>query len=244
MSLLDDLLASLGPDAPVRSVLVGAHWTAVCSRRCGLASTITGEEPHGHERVRDVGRLHLKTALQLAELARSDSPLEACIGVAAINSLIDIEQGHVLESNARDVLAQRGRGRVVALVGHFPFIPELRPLTKELWVIERRPIEGEHPAEAAADLIPRADVVAITGTALINHSLEGLLALCRPDSFVMVLGPSTPLSPVLFDHGVVILSGTQVVDEEAAIRTIGQGAIFPQVEGVRLLVMSKEKTTR
>ena len=244
MNILDDLLTTLGPDGPVRSVLVGAHWTAVCSRHCGLASTLTGEKPHGHERVREVGRLHLKTALELAELARSDNLLEASIGVAAINSLIEVEREHVTESNARDVLAEHGRGRAVALVGHFPFIPQLRRLTRELWVIEQHPIEGECPAEAAADLIPQADVVAITGTALINHSLEGLLALCRPNSFVMILGPSTPLSPVLFGYGVAMLSGAWVVDEEAALRTIGQGATFQQVEGARRVAMSKEKIAR
>jgi uncharacterized protein (DUF4213/DUF364 family) len=241
MSILDDLLLTLAPDAPVRSVLVGAHWTAVCSRHCGLASTPTGEKPHGHERVREVGGLHLKTALELAELARSDNLLEASIGVATINSLIEVEREHVTESNARDVLAEHGRGRAVALVGHFPFIPQLRPLTRELWVIEQQPIEGEYPAEAAADLIPQADVVAITGTALINHSLEGLLALCRLGTFVMILGPSTPLSPVLFGYGVAMLSGAWVVDEEAALRTISQGATFQQVDGVRLVVMSKER---
>jgi uncharacterized protein (DUF4213/DUF364 family) len=244
MSILDNLLLTLGPNAPVRSVLVGAHWTAVCSRHCGLASTLTGDRPHGHERVREVGYLHHRTALDLAELARSDNLLEASIGVAAVNSLIEVEREHALESNARDLLAEQGRGRAVALVGHFPFIPELRPLTKELWVIEHHPSEGEYPAAAASDLIPQADVVAITGTALINHSLEGLLALCRPDSFVMVLGPSTPLSPVLFPYGVAMLSGALVVDEEAALRTIGQGATFQQVEGVRLVAMSRQKTTQ
>jgi len=29
MNILDDLLDSLDMDAPVRTVLVGAHWTAV-----------------------------------------------------------------------------------------------------------------------------------------------------------------------------------------------------------------------
>jgi uncharacterized protein (DUF4213/DUF364 family) len=178
----------------------------------------------------------------LAELARSDNLLEASIGVAAINCLIEVEREHVMESNAMDVLAQRGRGRNTALVGHFPFIPQLRPLTREQWVIEQHPIEGEYPAEAAADLFPQADAVAITGTALINHSLEGLLALCRLGTFVMILGPSTPLSPVLFGYGVAMLSGARVVDEEAALRTISQGATFQQVEGVRLVVMGTERT--
>jgi uncharacterized protein (DUF4213/DUF364 family) len=60
----------------------------------------------------------------------------------------------------------------------------------------------------------------------------------------MILGPSTPLSPVIFEHGVAMLSGAWVVDEEAAIRTISQGATFQQVEGVRLVAMSKEGLAR
>lgn len=238
MSILDDLLATL-PDAPVRTVLVGAHWTVVCSRGCGLASTITGDKPHGHAAVRDVGRLHLKSARELAEYARSDNALEASIGVAAINSLLDVDESRAVEVNAAHVLAKRGRGCNVALVGHFPFIPRLREQVGQLWVIEQRPAEGEHPAAAAADLIPRADVVALTGSALINGTLDGLLALCRPDALVMVLGPSTPLSPVLFYHGATLISGTRVVDEAAVLRTVGQGATFQQVEGVKLLTLER-----
>ena len=238
MSILDDLLTRLPDDVAVRSVLVGAHWTVVCSRHCGLASTITGNKPHGHEQVRDVGHLHLKSARELAEYARSDNPLEASLGVAAINSLLDVDESNAVEINAGEVLAERGHGKNVALVGHFPFIPKLRQAVGQLWVIEQRPSEGEYPAEAAADLIPQADVVALTASALINHTLDGLLALCKRDSLVMVLGPSTPLSPILFDHGATLISGTRVIDEEAALRTIGQGASFQQVEGVRLLTLA------
>jgi len=241
MNILDDLLDSLDMDAPVRSILVGAHWTAVCSRFCGLASTFTGDKPHGHAPVRDVGHLHEKSARELAKYARSDNLLEASIGVAAINSLLDVDESRAVEVNAVEMLIEHGRGRNVALVGHFPFIPKLRPAVGQLWVLEQRPVEGEYPTEAAADLIPQADVVAITGSALINHTLDGLLALCRPGALVMALGPSTPLSPVLFDHGVGILSGSKVVDEAAMLRTVGQGATFQQVEGVRLLTLRSDK---
>jgi hypothetical protein len=48
MTILEDLLGKLSDDAPVRSVVVGAHWTAVCSRYCGLASTVLEEKPHDH----------------------------------------------------------------------------------------------------------------------------------------------------------------------------------------------------
>lgn len=243
MNIIEDLLASLPGDAPVRSVLVGIHWTVVCSRHCGLASTMIEREPHGHSRVIDAGQLHRKSAHELAELARSKSLLEASIGVATINSLLEVDESHAIEINAGDVLAERGRDRRVVLVGHFPFIPQLRQAARRLWVIEQDPTEDEYPATAAADLIPKADLVAITGSALINHTLDGLLALRSRGAPVMVLGPSTPLSRVLFDHGATIISGTRVVDELAALRTIGQGASFRQVEGVKLLTLGRAEAT-
>ena len=237
--ILDDLLSDLPADAPVRSVLVAVHWTVVCSRHCGLAATFMDDQTHGHGRVRGVGRLHTLTARELAEYARSDNRLEASIGLAALNSLLDVDERQAQEVNAADVLLERGRGRRVALVGHFPFIARLADTAAQLWVLEQQPIEGEYPAEAAPDLLPQADVIAITGTTLINRTLDGLLALCRPGATVMLLGPSTPLSPVLFRHGVTLLSGARVVDEAAALRTIAHGAAFPQVEGVRLLTLER-----
>jgi uncharacterized protein len=244
MTILNDLLESLQQDAPVRSLLVGVHWTFVSSRHGGLASTLTGEAAHGHNAVRDVGHLHEKSARELAEFVRSENPLEVSIGLAAINSLLDVNESGSIEINAADVLTERGHGKNIALIGHFPFIPKLRQAAAQLWVIEQHPIEGEYPASAAADLLPRAEVVAITGTALLNHTLDGLLALCRPDAMVMILGPSTPLSTILFEHGVTIISGTRVIDESAVLRTVGQGASFRQVEGVKLLTFNYKQENK
>lgn len=244
MSVLDDLLASLKEDAPVKEVRVCVHWTAVVSRNCGLASTTRDEgHPHGHVSVRGVGSLHERSALELAQYAKSETLLEATIGVAAINSLPDVDEERCVELNAEAWLAERGRSRKVAIVGSFPFVRQLQDKVGKLWVLDRHPAEGEWDAKQAGDILPEADVVAITGTALINHTLEDLLGLCRPDSSVMVLGPSTPLSPVLFDYGVDVISGTKVIDSELVLRLISQGATFRQVKGpgVRLLTMASSK---
>ncbi len=133
-----------------------------------------------------------------------------------------------------------GRGRNVALVGSFPFIQQLRASVGQLWVIDQHPAGDEYPAEAAVDLLPQADIIAITASTLINHTLDSLLSLCPKQATVMVLGPSTPLSQVLFEHGVTIMSGTRVVDEQAVLRTVGQGASFQQVKGARLLTFVKD----
>jgi uncharacterized protein (DUF4213/DUF364 family) len=241
MNILDDLLSNitrkLPQEVPLRSVLVGAHWTVVCSLHCGMASTLLGSQPHGHAQVRDAGRLETMTAQALAKYALSDNPLEASIGLAAINSLLDVDEDQAVEINAADMLAGQGHGKNVVLVGHFPFIPKLRLTVGQLWVIEQHPAKDEFPADAAADLLPQAQVVAVTASTLINHTLDSLLALCLPGTLVMVLGPSTPLSPLLFNHGITFLSGARVVDEAAVLHAVGQGASFQQVEGVRLLTL-------
>jgi uncharacterized protein (DUF4213/DUF364 family) len=239
VNIIDDLISSLSGDSVVREVHTCVFWTAVVSKHCGLSSTFRDEHPH-HGMVRGVGDLRNKSALELAEYAKSDNLLEASIGMATINSLIDIDETKCDAENALDVLIEKGEGKDIAVVGHFPWIPKLRQVARKLWVLEQRPQAGDLPAEAAEDILPKADVVAITGTSLINHTAEKLLGLAR-GSFVVMVGPTSPLLPVLFDWGVDVVSGTKVVEPEKVIRSISEGAIFPQVQGVKLMNMRNRR---
>jgi uncharacterized protein (DUF4213/DUF364 family) len=247
MKLLNDLLAAL-PDGEVLDVCIGLHWTAVVVRvgdqtRCGLASTLTA--PHNHSAEPDVphaGQLHTLSAPELARLARSESPTQASVGVAAINALLPPQPELWRDLNAEEVIASQGEGKTVALIGSFPFVPRLRPGVGELFVLELKPGAGELPAEAAPDILPQADLVAITSMTLVNHSLENLLRLCSPQATVLLLGPSTPLSPILFEHSIDLLSGSVVTDIDPVLAAIQQGANFRQVHraGVRLVTMSRD----
>jgi uncharacterized protein (DUF4213/DUF364 family) len=193
--------------------------------------------------MRGAGHLHECSARELADLAYSDSLLEASVGLAAINALLDVDKDACVEMNAEQVILEKGSAKDVVVIGHFPFIPRVREAVRQLWVLEKRPSEDDLPAEAAPNIIPQADVVAITGTALINHTFEELIKLCHPEAFVLVLGPTTPLSPVLFDHGADVVSGTLVTDPETVLRYVSQGASFRQIKrskGVKLLTLTKE----
>ena len=55
-------------------------------------------------------------------------------------------------------------------------------------------------------------------------------------------GSTTPLSPVLFDHGVSIISGAVVDDIDSTLRGVMQGANFHQLHhmGVRLVSMTAD----
>jgi hypothetical protein len=119
----------------------------------------------------------------------------------------------------------------------FIIIPKVRETAKQLWVIEKNPREGDFIEADGDNLIPRVDVIGITGTAFTNHTLEHLLELCNPKAHVIVLGDTTPLSPILFDYGVNAISGTMVVDHTHALRCVSEGANFRQIKGTRRLTM-------
>ena len=172
-------------------------------------------------------------------MAYSESLLEAAIGMAAINSLLEIDFDSCVELNAADLILQKGEGGRVAVVGHFPFLPRIRDKVKNLWVIEKNPRKDDFDETQAHRLIPRADLVAITGTSLTNHTLEHLLKLCAPKAYIIMLGGTVPLSPVLFDFNVDALAGTRVLDADVALRCISQGAKFRQIKGTKRLIMTK-----
>ena len=240
MKIIDDLLSTLSYEATVRDIRLGPFQTAVLTRHCGLAST-PHDDGHHHDKipVKEAGFLMERSALALAGMAASTSLLEAAIGMATINSLIEVDEKRCTELNAGDLLAEKGEDKKVAIIGHFPFVPKLRQVVKELWVIEKNPREGDFTEAESENLVPQADVVGITGTAFTNHTIEHLLGMCNPKTYVVVLGGTTPLSPVLFDYGVDAISGTRVVEPETVLRCVSQGATFRQIRGVCLLTMMR-----
>jgi len=245
MKILDTLIDSLsGIDHDVQEVRCCAFWTAVTTVHTGLSTTyraLEGEEDAHQSGVRGVGSLTEKKALALAELARSDNTLEASIGMATINSLIDLDEGRCVDLNAYDVLADKGRDRNIGVVGHFPFVPKLRKAAKNVWVIEKRVRPGDLPESEASRILPQCDVVCLTGTSFINHTIEKLLSLCR-ESFLVLTGPTSPLTPLLFDYGIDVICGTRVVNPQEVLKYISQAATFRQLHGhgVRLLTLTRE----
>ncbi len=240
MKILDDLVATLDFDDTVKDIRQGVFHTGVLTRYCGLAATLPRDAlRQTPPLVNEPGLLLQKSTQELTSLAYSESILEAAIGMATINSLLEIDEDTCLELNAAELILEKGRGRNIAIVGHFPFIPRIREHAKKLWVIEKNPREDDVCEDEADNLIPLADVVAITGTAFTNHTIEHLLGLCNRRSYVIILGDTAPLSPVLFDYGLDAISGTRVVNPQKALDCVGQGANFRQIKGVRRLTMIK-----
>lgn len=239
--------AANAPDAGLLEFRMGPFWTAVRTTiGAGIASTLRAEaHPHDSIPITDAGSLHLHTPLELAGLMHSPSRPEAAIGLAVVNALHSGIQREFDDGNARDILFERCQGRVVTIVGHFPFVDALRKRCRELLIFERgrgkRP--GDLGPERMEEMIPRADIVAISATTLINHTLKEILPFVRPEAFTMMLGPSTPMTPCLFDLGFDVLCGTLVEDADVVLRAVEQGAVTCQIGGVRRVCLWNHSRT-
>jgi uncharacterized protein (DUF4213/DUF364 family) len=241
--IIEELFATLDMEADVRDIRIGLFHTAVLTRNCGLASSLPRDAlKQERPAVKNPGLLLHNSSSELAQMACSQSILEAAVGMAALNSLLDIDEERCQNLNARELISEKGKGKNIAIIGHFPFIPQLRKIAKELWVIEKNPIEGDLHESEAENLLPHADVVGITGTSFTNHTIEKLLELCRATAYIVILGDSAPLSPILFDYGIDAISGTKVVDSDLALRCVSEGANYRQIRGIRQLTMLKSKS--
>lgn len=245
MALQDEILDTVS-DYPVEKVRIGLRWTAVMvdkgsGSQCGLATTLRTEHTHkGDPAIPEAGELESISGYEMATWIHSDIPIRRSLGCAAINASIAYHPHNWVDENAVEEIIRRGRGKTVALIGHFPFVQRIRQDVEDFYVLDMDPKGPDLPASASPEILPQADVVAITGMTFINGTLDSLLDLCQPDAYVIILGPTTPLSPVFHQYGVNLLAGSVVEDPDAVFRVLLQGGNFRQIHqaGVRLVLQS------
>ncbi|MFQ3547549.1 MAG: DUF364 domain-containing protein [Termitinemataceae bacterium] len=156
---------------------------------------------------------------------------DAALGGAALNAYYNAPS--VLEHNFGSPLpdfdpflqyAPRARGKKVAGIGHFGALDRyIAPEARAVYIIEQQPRQGDYPREAAEFLLPEMDLVFITGSALANKSLPRLLELAQ-GAFIVLVGPSTCLAPVLFSYGVSALCGTLYTDKDSCRSIVLEGS--------------------
>lgn len=241
--IIEELLESVAADLETRTVTevrIGLAYTAVKldNGACGLAATAWEEHSPCCLLLREAGELAPRPAIALAELALSPDGPEAALGLATINAILNAGGRPLAGEHEGDEIVKEmaiTSGEAVGMIGYFgPLIEPLRRSCRELLVFERRAIQSRvplpegvklYPDWAAELLLPRCDVVLISGTTVANKTLDHLLELCR--GRVGLLGPSTPLSPVFARHGVSFLFGSRVRDADKVLKVVSEGGGTP-----------------
>lgn len=244
MEILQELLTRT-PEKRVVDVILGLFWTLVLVEtdqgiQGGLAATQLQRDKkiNGRPVIPRAGHLTSLSSRELGQFAFSDNPTEISIGMAAINASLPRQPVSWQVLNAAEYLRNHGRDKKVVVVGHFPFVDRIKADVGSLMVLELNPQEGDYPASAAPDLIPQADIVAITGMTLLNHTFEELIKLCPRQATRLLIGPSTPLSPLLYPYGVDILCGSVIDDPQQVKKMVAQGATMRQIHkagGIRMV---------
>ena len=227
--LYDELIDSVPHDQRVKSFVYGDHWLMVESDAGGVGLAqhfppILGaaKPPLSPYEIIDHP---LRT---VAERIKSWDFNVASIGLAALNAANNtlalapqspISQGvNCLPGNAFDFFLTEATGKKVAVIGHFPGLRMLRQHC-DMCILERNPQPGDLPDAAAEYVLPEQDIVFVTGTTFINKTITRLLEL-TPKAKVFMVGPSTPMHPLLFEHGFSSLSGLVVEDAAGVARAL------------------------
>ena len=78
-------------------------------------------------------------------------------------------------------------------------------------------------------MVADAEAVVLTAQSLVNGTFARVMAMATGRRIALV-GPGTPLDPLLHEAGVEVVAGLVVTDPDEAARRIGEGA---NVRGLR-----------
>lgn len=214
-AIYDTLIDCIPGGGTVVSAEIGDYWAmAETESMTGIAMSIPGESI-GPMFPKGLCGLSLREA---AKASKSWNLTEAGLGLAAANAALNtperLEKLGCYEPFENYCTAGLDfSGKTVAMIGHMHGTEEMRRLAKAIYIIEREPQAGDYPDSACDFLLPRCNIVLITGSTLVNKTLPHLLELCR-DAYTILTGPSVPMCPELLEHGIDRLAGLVPEDRE------------------------------
>jgi len=120
-----------------------------------------------------------------------------------------------------------GPGDKVGMVGFFaPLIKAIRDTGCGLSIFEKNLARGEglFSPDEIPNKLPECSVVILSATTLINHTFETIVPYAAQAREIILLGPSTPLSPEIMGiYGVTRLAGMKIVVPEKVLRIVSEG---------------------
>lgn len=228
--IYDELIENIEGDYKVESAFVSPHWVGVKSEAgLGLAMNMNVSSAYSALTCK-MKNMKLK---DLAVYSKSWDFYEASLGMAAINSYYNGKNNINIDNcdnlSIFDMIEDKVKGKKVTVIGHFPNIERLREIC-DLSILERKPDLSHYdlPDTACEFILPEQDFLFTTAVTLINKTLPRLLELSK-QAEIYIVGPTTPLTSIMFKYGITCLSGSIVKDEESAKDLFLEGASLHQV---------------
>ncbi|MBN1134059.1 MAG: hypothetical protein JXA38_03940 [Methanosarcinaceae archaeon] len=239
--LLDQLKKELGNsvlNAKVEDVRIGLAYTGVklTGGYGGVACTPTYDFseysvcpvcPFLH----NSGEIAGTTVAEGLKLSLSNNILDAAVGVAVINAasqmVFELRPEKYIFSSV-DVLDLIRNEDKVSMIGYFkPLIPKILEKTENFHVVEKKNVFDERvkivPEEMSTTVLPESDIIIISGSTLVNKTIDDLLKYKGNARDVVLLGPTASMVPQpLFERGVTAVMGVKINDVDKMLKIVSE----------------------
>jgi len=231
----------------IDDLVIGIFFTGVklSSGHGGCAFTPVSEIPEAvccptsAARMPQAGALEGKPVSEILNYAIDPNVLKSAIGVATINaltqSIIDSERDGdyqiVKNEDGFDLLKIKPH-ETVSLVGAFgPYIRRLKNMGNPFFIIEKNPqalrvdeIKYFKPESEMRSAIEKSKILIITGTAIVNNTIDSILSLIKDEIRTAIIGPTASMIPdAFFKRGVDIMAGVRITNSDEMIKILKQG---------------------
>lgn len=195
--------------------------------------------PTSAARMPQAGALEGRPSSEILNYALDPNVIKSAIGISTINAITQL----IIESEKREdyKIVKNEDGfdllkiepyETISLVGAFgPYIKKLKTMGNPFYIIEKNPqalrpdeMKFFKPESEIFQALKNSDVAIITGTAIVNHTIDNILSLLRNGIRTAIIGPTASLLPdAFFKKGVNIMAGVKITDSDKMIKILKQG---------------------
>jgi len=246
-----DILVEKSP-APLEEVwiedlVVGVFFTGVklSTGHAGVAFTPIGELPEAvccpttAARMPQAGNFEGSPVSEIIKYSLDTNVLKSAIGVATLNALSHLifesdnetEYERVIDKDGFNLLEIQPH-ETVSLIGAFgPYIRRLKTMGNPFFIIEKNPqtlrldeTKYFKPESEIRSALEKSGVVILTGTSIVNHTIDHILSLLKNGIRAAIIGPTASMVPdAFFKRGVHIMAGVQISNPDLMIKILKQG---------------------
>lgn len=212
------------------------HWIITKSRRYAFSHLFQGMPGLDQHGCRDT---YLRDLIGkpvrgiIPELISSGDTLRISTGMSCLNSALPVPEG-AFAGNAVEPFLERARRMKTCFIGHFPDADQWRKEKYPVEVIELFPEPGDIHWNDSRRALGEAEIVFITGLTLVNGTFPEVIRRTPNARYRVLMGPTVPLSPVFFDHGIHLVGSTLILDIDRAVDCCrwGAGSFIFEPEGI------------
>jgi uncharacterized protein (DUF4213/DUF364 family) len=227
--MLKQILDTAEKKSVITEVKIYLNWVIVKSNKYAMSTLLSGMpgliEPQGMNTY--MGNILGKNAIEMAEeFLVSKESLKRAVGMACLKSILPLPL-EFEEGNAIDRHHDFAREHATCFVGHFSEAQQWRSEGSPVDIVELFPRPGDIHWDNSHEVLGKAELVLMTGLALVNDTFEEVIRRTPCAKFRVIMGPTVPLCPVLFDFGVDQIGGTLIDDAALTIEycSLGGGSI-------------------